>query len=105
MGWAKLLLRLKWRRVRSMRMPLLGVRKKLHASAAGAAVALMLIEAVRGYNFPNGAEFAELSWVLESNTRVKHVIDLAGGRLYKRYRVYEKNLTPSTAGTELMAHL
>ena len=99
LGWAKLLLRLKWRRVRSMRMPLLGVRKKLHGSAAGAAVALMLIEAVRRFNFENGTEFAELSWVLDINTRIKHVIDLAGGKIYKRYRIYENILSAPAVGT------
>jgi len=92
LGWAKLLLRLKWWRVRSMRMPLLGVRKKHHGSTTGAALALMLIEAVRSFNFENGAEFAELSWVLDDNTRIKHIIDLAGGQIYKRYRIFEKDI-------------
>lgn len=95
LGWAKLLLRLKWWRLRSMRMPLLGVRKAYHGSATGAALALMLIESVRSFNFANGAKFAELSWVLDNNARIKHIIDLAGAHIYKRYRVFEKSVLPN----------
>ena len=35
---------------------------------------------------------AELSWTLEDNSAVNHTIEAVGGRRYKTYRVYEKEL-------------
>ncbi len=35
---------------------------------------------------------SELSWILERNTRVRHVIEMVGGVPYKTYRLYEKPL-------------
>jgi hypothetical protein len=35
---------------------------------------------------------AELSWILEDNRPVRDIIELVGGRPYKRYRIYEKAL-------------
>ncbi|MBD1844488.1 hypothetical protein H6F89_14010 [Cyanobacteria bacterium FACHB-63] len=35
---------------------------------------------------------AELSWVYEDNTRSRKLIEAAGGKIYKTYRMYEKSL-------------
>ena len=35
---------------------------------------------------------AELSWTLEDNSAVNRTIEAVGGRRYKTYRVYEKEL-------------
>jgi hypothetical protein len=91
-GWAKLLWRLKVRGTRSARMVLMGVRKRYHGTARGAALALGVTEAVRSWNAVHGAKEAELSWVLEDNRPVRDMIELLGGRAYKTYRVYEKSL-------------
>jgi hypothetical protein len=91
-GWAKLLWRLKVRGTRSARMVLMGVRKRHQGTPRGGALALGVIEAVRSWNAAHGAREAELSWVLEDNRRVREIIELAGGRPYKTYRVYEKSL-------------
>ncbi len=37
-------------------------------------------------------DFVELSWTLEDNEKVNKVIDLAGGEIYKKYRIYDKTL-------------
>ena len=92
LGWAKLLWRMKVRRPRTARMPLMGVRKSLQNSTIGAALALGVIEAVRRFNFTNGVIDSELSWILAGNERVRHVIELVGAKPYKRYRIYEKIL-------------
>jgi hypothetical protein len=91
-GWLKLLWRLKVSGIRTARMPLMGVRKALQGSPAGAALALSVIQATRAFNIGNGRPFGELSWVLDQNERVRHIIELVGAKISKRYRIYEKAL-------------
>ncbi|MDD3807707.1 MAG: hypothetical protein PHE86_06725 [Candidatus Marinimicrobia bacterium] len=38
----------------------------------------------------DGLEWGEMSWVLESNTVMKHVIAALGAERYKTYRIYER---------------
>jgi GNAT superfamily N-acetyltransferase len=92
LGWAKLLWRLKVRRPRSVRMPMMGVRKALQTKPIGAALALAVIQATRTFVFGHGVVDSELSWILERNEGVRHVIELVGGVPYKRYRIYEKGI-------------
>ena len=89
-NWIKLLWRMKVKRPKTARMPMMGVRKSLQATPIGAALALSVIRSVREFNFSNGVEDSELSWILERNDRVRHVIEMVGGVPYKTYRVYEK---------------
>jgi hypothetical protein len=91
-GWAKLLWRLKVRGTRTARMALMGVRKALQTSPVGAALALSVIQATRKFNIEHGTPIGELSWVLDRNEGVKRIIELVGGNLSKRYRIYEKSL-------------
>ena len=91
-NWIKLLWRMKVKRPKTARMPMMGVRKSLQATPVGAALALSVIRSVREFNFSNGVEDSELSWILERNDRVRHVIEMVGGVPYKTYRVYEKPL-------------
>jgi len=39
-----------------------------------------------------GYERAEMSWVLEDNVLMRKGCELMGGKLYKKYRIYEKRL-------------
>ena len=91
-GIFKLLWRLKVTGTRRVRMALMGVRKSLHASPIGAALALAVIKDVRDYHVARGATHGELSWVLDRNEAVKHVVAWAGAKPYKRYRIYGKAL-------------
>ncbi|SNB60637.1 hypothetical protein SAMN07250955_10210 [Arboricoccus pini] len=91
-GWAKLLWRLKVKGVKSSRMPLMGVRQAYQHTAKGAALALGVIGAVKDYHKGRGVEWAELSWILESNRAMNDLIVLVGGVPYKTYRIYEKAL-------------
>jgi hypothetical protein len=88
----KLLWRMKVARTKTARMPMMGVRKELQATPMGAALALSVIKSVRDFNFSHGVVDSELSWILARNTRVRHVIEMVGGKPYKTYRVYEKPL-------------
>jgi hypothetical protein len=92
LGWAKLLWRLKVKGVKTGRMPLMGVVRRLQGTPKGAALALGVIDAVKSYHAVRGYERAELSWILEDNEAVKDVVQAVGGVPYKRYRIYEKAL-------------
>jgi hypothetical protein len=78
---------------RSVRMPLMGVRRKFHGTPAGSALALAVIDAVRSYHLGRGTKRAELSWILEDNMPMRRMIEALGGIPYKTYRIYEKRLT------------
>lgn len=41
---------------------------------------------------PRGYEWAEASWILETNDLMNRAIETMGAEVYKKYRVYEKNL-------------
>jgi len=91
-GLVKLLWRLKMAGVSSARMPLMGVRKKWQNSQIGAALALSMIQHARVDGLKHGLRRVELSWILESNERLRHMLTLVGGNVYKRYRIYEKQI-------------
>ncbi len=91
-GWAVLLWRLKVRGVRSWRMPLMGVSRRFHGTRQGAALALLVIDALRAYHARRGVARGELSWVLEDNRPVRELIEGIGGVPYKTYRIFEKRL-------------
>lgn len=93
-GWAKLLWRLKVKTPHTGRMPLMGVRRNLQETPLGASLALMVIDATRRYNISHGTPVGELSWILDQNERAKHVINIVGAKPIKRYRIFEKTLSP-----------
>ncbi len=90
-NWLKFLWRLKFAGPpERMRMPLMGVRRKFQNTSAGAALALAVIDEVNEYHAGRGVQSAELSWILETNERVRHVIESTGAKPYKTYRIYER---------------
>jgi hypothetical protein len=87
----KLLWRLKVARTKTARMPMMGVRKEFQNSSLGGALAMAVIRSVRDFNMDqHDVTGAELSWILARNRRVRHIIEMVGGREYKTYRVYER---------------
>lgn len=91
-NWARLLWRLKVERIKSARMPLMGVRRKFHAKPVGTAFAYKIIDMVNDANIDRGLVRSELSWILESNEAMLNMLTEMGGRIYKTYRIYEKPL-------------
>jgi hypothetical protein len=91
-GWAKLIWRLKFRPIRSARVPLMGVRRKFHKDRRGALAPFVLIDAIRKASVPQGLERAEYSWILEDNMPMRHILEGLNARVYKTYRVYDKAL-------------
>ena len=92
LGWARLLWRLKVRGLRTARVPLMGVRRRYHATVLGAALAFAVVDAIHRHLAAAGFDRAELSWVLEDNQPMRRMVEAIGGRAYKTYRIYEKAL-------------
>jgi len=100
-GWAKLLWRLKMRRVKSARVPLMGVRRSLAGTLIGSAIPLQLIGSALPGAIAFGFRSIELSWILEDNLPMRRILERLGARAYKTYRVYGKRL--ALAGEALAA--
>jgi len=91
-GWLRLLWRLKVRPPRTARVPLMGVRQAHQHSRLGPVLALRLIEALKPPFVKRGLEALEMSWILESNSGMRNILEHIGAYIYKRYRVYEKQI-------------
>ena len=74
--------------IRQGRFLAMGVKKQYRNRG----IELLLIEqamiSAKKFNW----DYVELSWTLEDNEKVNKVIDLAGGKTYKKYRIYDKTL-------------
>jgi hypothetical protein len=92
-GWAKLIWRLKVKYPRSARVPLMGVRQKFQRTRLGPGLAFAVIHAVRDACVARGVKQIEMSWILENNAGMRNIIETIGGKVSKRYRMYEKALT------------
>ncbi|HVL29094.1 MAG TPA: N-acetyltransferase [Sphingomicrobium sp.] len=92
-GWAKLLWRLRRPRTRRLRVPLMGVAKKLHNSRIATLLAFMMIELTRRDAIVNyGASHGEFGWILEDNKGMLSIAQLPGATINHRYRIYQKAL-------------
>jgi hypothetical protein len=91
-GLPKLLYRLKVKGPNSARLVLLGIKKKfrIQKKYGGLSTALYVEMNERGKRL--GMTWGELSWTLEDNAPVNVGIKMMGGKVYKKYRVYSKQL-------------
>ena len=92
LGLPKLLWRLKVTKPKSARLVLLGIKKKfrIQKKYGGLSAALYVEMNERGKKL--GMTHGELSWTLEDNAPVNLGIKMMGGKVYKRYRVYVRDL-------------
>ncbi|HEY6912780.1 MAG TPA: N-acetyltransferase, partial [Myxococcales bacterium] len=88
----KLLYRLKFRRPHHARLLLLGVKEEFRASHRYGTLAAVLYVEVARRGARAGYVGGELSWTLEDNVMINRGIERMGAKLYKTYRVYEKEL-------------
>ena len=92
-GWAKLLWRLRNPKVRTVRVPLMGVVKRLQSSRMASQLAFMLIESIREASIRHyGATRGEIGWILEDNMGMRAIAEMLETRRNKVYRIYEKTL-------------
>lgn len=88
----KLLYRLKIEHPKSARVALLGIRQAVRKQKKYAPLALAMIAELNRRGYQRGYQWAELSWTVEDNGPVNALIKMAGGSVYKTYRVYDKSL-------------
>jgi hypothetical protein len=91
-GLPKLLWRLKFNRPKSARLIILGIRKKYRKVKQFAAMSTYMYAEISDSSLAAGYEWGELSWTLEDNHPVNLGIKTMGGKIYKRYRMYEREL-------------
>lgn len=92
-NWAKLLWWLHKPKSRTLRVPLMGVVKKLQNSRMASQLAFMMIElirrdAVRDY----ATERGDIGWVLDDNQGMNAVADAIDAKVNRVYQIYDKLL-------------
>jgi hypothetical protein len=92
-GWAKLLWWLRKPTNAQMRVPLMGVLKKLQSSRMASQLAFMMIEhirldAVANYNSKRG----EIGWILDDNQGMIAIADTIESKINREYLIYDKPL-------------
>ncbi len=90
-NWIKLLWWLRAPKCTTMRVPLMGVLKKLQSTRMASQLAFMLIEYIRRDAVVKfGATRGDFGWVLGSNGPMRSVGEAVGGVVNKVYRIYER---------------
>ena len=93
LGWARIALWL-WRpNPADMRVPLMGVLKRLQSSRLASQLAFMMIEYIRRSAITKyGTRRAEIGWILEDNQGMVAIADAIESKVNKQYNVYQKSL-------------
>ncbi len=92
-GWARSLMWLKKPTGAGMRVPLMGVRKRLHNSRLASQLAFMMISDIRSYAVGKFAsKRAEIGWILEDNQGMVAIADTIGSEINREYVIYRKSL-------------
>ncbi len=92
LGLPKLLWRLKVVGPKTARLAILGIRKKYRNQRKYAGLSTYLYTKMNRVGRDLGIQWGELSWTLEDNGPVNVAIRFMGGKIYKKYRLYEKSL-------------
>ena len=92
-GWAKLLLWLHRPKVRTVRVPLMGVVKALQSSRMASQLAFMMIEYIRHASVAHyGATRGEIGWILDDNQGMRSIAEAIQCRINKTYTIYAREL-------------
>jgi len=86
-GWAKFLLGK--RKIDQCRVFALGVKRAYHHTGVAACLYLKHLEAAER---PGGIVGGEMGWILETNEPMNRAMEGMGGKVVKRYRLYERAL-------------
>ncbi|MBM4145401.1 MAG: N-acetyltransferase [Nitrospira sp.] len=76
------------KRIKDLRMMLLGIKSEYRNRGVDA---LLFREGFKGVK-KGGYRRVDFSWILEDNISTQRLVEMIGGRLYKKYRIYEKPL-------------
>lgn len=92
-NWARLLWWLRKPKSRRLRVPLMGVVKKLQNSRMASTLAFMMIEFIRRDGVASyGAEQGDIGWVLDDNQGMNAVAAAINARVNRVYQIYDKAL-------------
>lgn len=92
-GWIKLLRWLRKPKVRTMRVPLMGVVQRLQSSRMASQLAFIMIEHIRRNATANyAATRGEIGWVLDDNQGMNAIAEAIDSKVNKVYQIYEKAL-------------
>ncbi|MBK7579998.1 MAG: hypothetical protein IPI67_07295 [Myxococcales bacterium] len=92
LGALKLLYRLKVKGPTSARLIILGIRRKYRGVKKYGGLSACLYAKMHRSAESIGVKWGELSWTLEDNHPVNVGIKFMGGEIYKKYRVYQRDL-------------
>jgi len=86
------LLKVLWyvRKIDMLRVPMLGLVPELRGQGIDQLLYLRLFQGGRKLGIVRG----EFSWILEDNLAMRQALDKMGARVYKTYRIYEKEVIP-----------
>jgi GNAT superfamily N-acetyltransferase len=92
-GWAKLLWWLRAPKVKTARVPLMGVIKRLQASRLASQIAFMMIEYIRRAAVASyGASRGEIGWIVDDNRGMRAIAETIESTINREYVIYEKTL-------------
>ena len=92
-GWVRLLWWLRRPYPADMRVPLMGVVKRLQSSRLASQLAFMLIEYIRRTAVSKyGTQRAEIGWVLDDNHGMNAIAEAIDGKVNRVYNIYDKPL-------------
>jgi hypothetical protein len=76
------------RKIKDLRLLLLGIKSEYRNRGVDA---LLFREGFKGVK-KGKYKRVEFSWILEDNISVQRLVEMIGGKLYKKFRIYEKKL-------------
>ena len=85
-GWLKFLLAQK--KIRTLRVLTLGIKREYRMRGINA----VMFESGLRASLERGLTGVEVSWLLEDNDVIINTVKMWGGRLYKTYRMYEREI-------------
>ncbi|MBD59391.1 MAG: N-acetyltransferase [Citromicrobium sp.] len=92
-GWISTLSWLRKPKGAGMRVPLMGVRKRLHNSHLASQLAFMMISDIRRCAADIfGSRRGEIGWILEDNQGMVAIADAIQSSINREYLIYEKRL-------------
>jgi GNAT superfamily N-acetyltransferase len=92
-GWIRMLRWLRNPQCRTMRVPLMGVKKRFQNSRLASQLAFMMIEHIRLNAISRyGSSRGEIGWILEDNKGMIAIADTIDSQVNREYVIYEKPL-------------
>jgi hypothetical protein len=76
------------KKIKDLRLLLLGIKQKYRNKGVDA----LLYKEAHKNAIKKNFQRVEFSWILEDNLQTIRLVEMIGGRLYKRYRIYQKLL-------------